>query len=160
MEYSASLGTVPKITTIAITVLFAALIIGPVLSIKENGVASIMYISSALLIIYFGAFIYSPRKYSVTEKAIIIHRVIGNVTIKKSDIATVETSDKGLPLGIRTFGVGGLFGYFGSFYNFDMGSMSWYVTRRDRTVLIKTAKGKKIVISPDDRDAFVQALKS
>ncbi|HLA54855.1 MAG TPA: PH domain-containing protein [Flavobacterium sp.] len=158
MEFKASLDIPAKIITLGITVLFASLIIWPVFTISDNGVPSLIYVPAALLIIYFGAFIYSPRKYSVTENTIIIHRPIGNVTIPQSEITALEISKRGMPFAMRTFGVGGLFGYFGSFYNFDMGNMSWYITRRDKTILIKTSKDKKILISPDDRDAFVAAL--
>jgi hypothetical protein len=31
-----------------------------------------------------------------------------------------------------------------------MGSMTWYTTRRDRTVLVVTNDEKKIILSPDD----------
>lgn len=56
---------------------------------------------------------------------------------------------------IRTFGVGGLFGYFGKFANAKLGNMTWYATRRDKTVLIKTAGNKKIILTPDDPNQFV-----
>ncbi len=56
---------------------------------------------------------------------------------------------------IRIFGVGGLFGYFGKFANKEMGNMTWYATRRDKTVLVTTTGNKKIIVTPDEPEAFV-----
>jgi len=158
MEFKASLGISAKIITIGITCLFTALIIWPVFTISDNGVPSLIYVPTALGLIYFGVLLYSPRKYSITENAFVVHRFIGNYSIPKASIRSVEILQKGVPFAMRTFGVGGLFGYFGTFYNADMGNMQWYITRRDKTVLIKTSSGKKIVVSPDDAEQFVAAL--
>jgi len=51
---------------------------------------------------------------------------------------------------IRTFGNGGLFGYFGKFRNGNYGNMTWYATRSNNYVMIITASDKKIVLTPDE----------
>ena len=56
---------------------------------------------------------------------------------------------------IRTFGVGGLFGYYGQFYNSKIGSMTWYATRQNNTVLVRTIDNKNIVLTPDEPEKFV-----
>ena len=33
--------------------------------------------------------------------------------------------------------------------------MTWYATRQDRTVLVETVDGKKIIITPDEAEKFV-----
>jgi hypothetical protein len=60
-----------------------------------------------------------------------------------------------LRLAIRTFGVGGLFGYYGWFYR--KGPFRLYATRRDTLVEI-VVRGGRIVVSPDDPARFVDAL--
>ncbi len=59
---------------------------------------------------------------------------------------------------IRTFGVGGLFGYYGEFVNWKLGNMTWYATRRDKTVLIETVDDKKLIVTPDEPEAFIKQL--
>jgi hypothetical protein len=56
---------------------------------------------------------------------------------------------------IRTFGVGGLFGYYGKFANTKLGSMTWYATRKDRAILVRTIDNKKIILTPDEPEKFV-----
>ena len=81
----------------------------------------------------------------------IIHRAIKNRVIKISEIIEIKTVDSNDLSGtIRTFGNGGLFGYYGKYYNSKFGNMIWYVTQRRNRILIETNQGKKIIISPDD----------
>jgi hypothetical protein len=54
--------------------------------------------------------------------------------------------------------MGGLFGYYGNFVNFSLGRMTWYATRRDKPVLVKTTDNRKIIVTPDDPDTFVNEL--
>ena len=56
------------------------------------------------------------------------------------------------------FGVGGVFGYQGTFTNPSLGRMTWYVTRKVNAVLIKTANGSKIIVTPNEPDNFVREL--
>jgi len=56
---------------------------------------------------------------------------------------------------IRTFGVGGLFGYYGWFYK--KGAFRLHATRTDRLVEV-VAGGKRVVVSPDEPGRFVDAL--
>ncbi|RZJ27812.1 MAG: hypothetical protein EOO48_11100 [Flavobacterium sp.] len=159
MEFKATLDIRAKIITVAITALFIFLIAQPMLAISNNGIRSRVYIPVLLCAIYFGAFAFSPRKYSIADGWLTIHRIIGKRKIPLSAIVSIEVLGGGLPISLRTFGVHGLFGYFGTFYNVSKGSMNWYITRCDHAILIRTSSGRKIVVSPDDKEAFLQALK-
>ena len=66
-----------------------------------------------------------------------------------------EISNNDMGLTIRTFGVGGLFGYFGKFFNSKIGRLTMYGTRRNNTVLIET-DNKKIILTPDDPIEFLK----
>jgi hypothetical protein len=59
---------------------------------------------------------------------------------------------------IRTFGVGGLFGYFGKFHTPGIGHSTFYATQRKNKILIVTSNDKKIVITPDD-NSLAEKLK-
>ena len=156
MIYKTSLDKVAILITVAVTILFAGIICGQYSIIKDAGRAVPIYTTIACVLIYLLAFVFRPITYIMTDDELIIHRLIWNIHIKKSDIKSVELIDKKKIRGsIRLFGVGGLFGYYGRFANFELGSMTWYATRRDRTVLIITLDNKKIILTPDNPGSFV-----
>ena len=68
-------------------------------------------------------------------------------TVEKDEIVTL----------IRTFGNGGLFGYYGKFYSSKLGNITLYATQSRNRVLIKTIHGTQIMITPDDL-SLVEAL--
>jgi hypothetical protein len=57
---------------------------------------------------------------------------------------------------LRTFGVGGLFGYFGKFYIPSIGSCTFYATQSKNKILITTHNDHKIILTPDDLSLAVQ----
>lgn len=156
MTYKTSLDRPAIIITITVTILFAIIIVGQYSIIKDVGRSVSIYTSTACLLIYFLAFAFRPINYVVTKDEVIVRRPLLNAHIKRVHIKSVELVDKKKIKGSsRTFGVSGLFGYYGSFANFSLGRMTWYATRRDKPVLIKTTDGKKIILTPNDPDKFV-----
>jgi hypothetical protein len=154
-EYTASLSITNKAITFATMLIFAGLTylaLDKIIHAPDNTdklLASLVL--AGLLLILLITYSFSPRKYSIWQGELIIHRLIGSVRIPLTDIAEVRKIDKGdLRGSIRTFGVGGLFGNFGKFYNRKFGRMTFFVTQNKNLLLIFTKKGKKIVLSPDD----------
>src|SRR6266498_2011336 len=161
MTYKTSLDKTAIVITIAVTILFAVIIGGQYSIIKDAGRAVPIYTTTVCLLIYFLAFAFRPVNYVVTKDELIVRRPLLNVHIKRADIKSVELIDKNKIRGsIRTFGVGGLFGYYGSFANSSLGRMTWYATRRDKPVLVKTTDDKKIIFTPNDPGKFVTELSS
>jgi hypothetical protein len=116
-------------------------------------------VSLLLIGIYLFIFLLRPVYYTLDSRQLVIHRVLNNVVIERSRISTVSLlQEKQVRGSIRTFGVGGLFGYFGRFYHYGIGGMIWYATRRNRLVLIVTHDGQKIIVTPDDTEAFISAF--
>lgn len=112
----------------------------------------------AILLITYG---FSPKGYVIEDGQFTVLRPFKAKHFPLSDIVSVTAVEKkNLKGSIRTFGVGGLFGYFGLFRNSTYGHMLWYATRRDRFVVIERKNGKTIVITPDDPAAFVSAYES
>ena len=100
-----------------------------------------------------------PIAYELNKDELIIKRPFKQVVIKRNDIADIQfLTDEQLKWTIRSFGVGGLFGYFGYFYNRQLGSMLWYTSQRKNRILIRLKNEEKIVISPDD-PALFESLK-
>jgi hypothetical protein len=159
MTYKTSLDNLAKGITISVTLLFLAILIGQFSIVKDTGWAVPIITTVTLFLIYFISFAFSPINYEVSAQNLTIHRLLIDVNIDRNQIKNVELLDKEqLAWVIRTFGVGGLFGYYGKFANSKLGSMTWYATRRDKTVLIETLDNKKIILTPDEPEKFVAQL--
>ena len=160
MTYKTSLDNLAKGITIGVTALFAAIIIGQYSIIKDEEQALPIYTAVALLLIYFISYAFSPINYQLNNDTLIIHRLLSDVKIDRKQIKSVELLGKDeIGWAIRTFGVGGLFGYYGKFANKKLGSMTWYATRKDRTVLVLTVENKKIILTPNEPEKFVADFK-
>jgi Bacterial PH domain len=156
MTYKTSLDKGAKIITIGTTALFAAIIITQYFIINTANLLIPICTIVALLAIFFTVFAFRPINYQMSAGRLIIHRLSGDVKIDRSQIKSVEILDKEkMGRVVRIFGVGGFFGYYGKFANTKMGSMTWYATRRDKTVLVKMQNNKKIVLTPDEPEKFV-----
>lgn len=156
MIYKTSMDNVTKGITIGVTILFAIIIVGQYSIIKDVRHSIPNYTTIALLLIYFIAFAFRPISYEITDEQLVVHRIFMDVRIFKDSIKSVEIIDKDkVRPALRTFGVGGLFGYFGKFANFKMGTMTWYATRKNNTVLLITKDNKKIILTPNEPVNFV-----
>lgn len=161
MTYKTSLDNLAKGITIGVTLLFASILIGQFSTIKNSGETLAIITSIALLLSYLIAFAFRPINYSLTNDELIIHRLIWDVKIDRNKIKNVESLNKD-KIGwlLRSFAVGGLFGYYGKFASTKLGRMTWYATRRNKTVLVQTIGNKKIIITPNDPEKFVMDFNS
>jgi hypothetical protein len=155
MVYKASWDKSVKIITIGVTILFLAILSMPLIK-KDENLAGQFFLGAMIILTYVGVYLFRPVNYKLTSDKLTVHRPFSDVSIDRSLIESVSLLEKGaLKFTIRTFGVGGLFGNYGRFYNTHFGKMTWYATRMDRAVLVKTIDGKKIVVTPDDANGFV-----
>lgn len=156
MEYKASLDTLAKGMTIGVFILLIAIGQQSVraLLVAKGDTTTILMHSGILLFfvaILLGSWLYAPQSYTLDNSELTINRPIGKVKFKLSDITQVRTlADNETKGTIRTFGVGGLFGYFGKFHTPGIGHSTFYATQRKNKILIITNSDKKIIITPDD----------
>jgi hypothetical protein len=160
MIFKAPLDVFAKTITATVTLLFIYLIVkfssSYIYYKKEEYLVSAILFAVIFLIVY----LFRPVNYVVSSTQIIVRRLIGNVVINKSDILSINKLDKSYkPRGLRIFGVGGLFGYFGNFLYFDVGWVKLYATDRNHQLLIVTRDNKKIIITPENPDIFLQEFK-
>jgi hypothetical protein len=102
---------------------------------------------------------YRIKGYGLDSEGLHIFRPVGEVKYSLSDIRSVTSvTTKELGFGIRTFGSGGFLGYFGKFYYRNYGHVTLYATDREKMLLITLSDDKKIIISPDDTAAFMNAF--
>jgi hypothetical protein len=103
---------------------------------------------------------FSPRGYSLSERTVVIDRLIGKARFSllgAHEIRTLSVDD--LRGCVRLFGNGGVFGYYGLFRTATLGKCIWYVTNRKNAVVVIT-DAKTAVFSPDDVDGFIAATRA
>jgi hypothetical protein len=106
------------------------------------------------------SYAFSPRGYIVSEGVVLVKRLLGNARISLQGFREVRAADRNDLRGcLRLFGDGGLFGYYGLFRTSKLGKCSWYVTNRDKAVVL-IAGDKTVVLSPDDVNGFVAAVRT
>lgn len=156
MTYPASLDKTAIVITWLVTLLFFG--IGGFqtyqiaqLDTYDTRAWVLMGANGLLVVIFVVCYLYRTLAYAVDRVGVTIQRPIGNKVIHFDEIRNAFTVDKEtMGWVLRTFGVGGLFGYFGKFRSHRMGNMTWYATRRDRYLVIVTNDDRKIVTTPDD----------
>jgi len=116
-------------------------------------------VTAIFAFVLVAAFAWAPTGYAISDGAIVIARLIGDVRIPVDGIRDVRAATADDFRGcIRLFGSGGLFGYYGIFRTSKLGKCAWYMTHRDRTIVIVGDSGTAVV-SPDDVDGFVAAVR-
>ncbi|QRQ99853.1 PH domain-containing protein [Dyadobacter sandarakinus] len=157
--YSASLDKMAKWVTAGVTLLFLFIVLSPLFTDQNGGWGTAVVSGVLLWSIYLVCYGLRPAGYVIQSDRLTIRRPFKNAVILRSQIREVHLlDDEALKWSIRTFAVGGLFGYFGKFANTKLGSMTWYATRRTRAVLIRTVNDKKIIVTPDNAGDFVRRL--
>ena len=155
MEYKASFDTLTKTISLIVAIVFAFVAINSVTILCNANKSSVIllhiFILLSLIATMLVCYLYSTDKYYIGSTELIIKRPIGEREILISDITEIRLVEEDELNGlIRTFGSGGLFGYFGKFYNSRFGFITLYTTQLKNRVFIRTKSGKKIIISPDD----------
>jgi hypothetical protein len=106
------------------------------------------------------AFAWSPGSIIVSGDRISFKSPLTSLDIPLDRISDVRAAgNEDLAGAYRTFGVGGLFGYFGEFRSTALGRFRMFSTSQKTSVLIVTGDGA-IVASPASPDSFVAALRS
>ena len=159
MLFSASLDRLTKGITIAITILFAFITAVQVNLFLAGQQALSILLFLVLFSTYLFCYVYRITAYELTNDQLIIHRPFKNKFIPVSLIWKAELPEKNaLRWVIRTFGNGGLWGFYGQFSNTKIGGMTWYASRRSNMLMLHMKDGKKIVITPDEPEQFLNAL--
>jgi hypothetical protein len=165
MQYPASLDTLALWTTIIVCTIFSGIGIWNLKSIfskANNKGVRIAHVLTFLLLIMppVYSYLYHPQKYVLGNFDLFIKRPIGDVIIHVKDIREMRpVMDYEMKGTIRTFGVGGLFGYFGNYHNAKIGSFTMYGSQRNYWVIIYTKQGDVIMLTPDDPIAFIDRVK-
>lgn len=141
--------------TAGVFLLFTILPLSNLFHSSERWIWYIGFFLFFMLILLY-TYLHRPTQYQVDKDNIIIHRPIGNVEIKTSDINRIDRIHHDL---LKTANKGGVFGYFGNFET-DLGRIRFYATRRDRMVMLTKHDKTKIILTPDHQDEFIESLET
>lgn len=155
MKEKVSLGITCKITTILVFIIvFLPTIILLGLQTYQEAMMIFLICSVVLLL----CIPMSPKSVELTDNALVIHRYAGKKTICFGQIASVEPYSKKGISDIRLFGIGGVLGYTGTFYNRRLGNYISYVGNYNETFLITLKSGKKYLVSCQNHLNVISAL--
>ena len=104
-------------------------------------------------------FLLLVRGYSLQENRLVVHGMLWSRSYPLECLVDIESSPFVTAGSIRMFGVGGLFSYLGYFRNPSLGDYLSYVTDPANIVVMKI-DNQVILVSPEDPDAFIQAVRS
>lgn len=107
----------------------------------------------AVVLVTYGL---SPRGFSLSPDGLRIHRPFGAHVLPFARIRSARRAQPGELGGLRTFGSGGMFGFFGWFWSRKMGHYRAYVTHRQDMVLVEAER--TYLLSPERPDDFLRSL--
>jgi cytochrome c biogenesis protein CcdA len=145
--FRAPWGNVLKISTAVFTALIVVIMI---ISGKLGLLLGTLILAIGVLMIV--------RGYSVQAGQVIVHGLFWNKAYPLVDLCDIESQPFATVGSIRTFGIGGFFSFWGYYHNPTLGSYLSFVTDAANTVVLKF-ENARIVVSPDDPVAFVEAVR-
>lgn len=144
---TASMDSYTKVMTIVFIIFFSVVIFALVRSEEKLVWLPILILLGSMVVAYL-----MIPKIDLEQGNLKIKNTFVNIEIPVRSIKNVELITK-TGFNIRTFGIGGLFGYFGYFNGNDV----WYVTNIRKKVKIQTEK-KTYLISPEEPKKFINEI--
>jgi hypothetical protein len=136
-------------TTVAILVVALVILFG-----RDAGRSVGPPLGSALVLILLVTYLVSTREYEVGEGKLVVRKMMGSKSfeLRGASVGRDTLAFQGMT---RVFGNGGFFAFDGLFYSRRLGFIRSYARNREHGVVVVLAGGRKLVLSPDDPDAFV-----
>jgi hypothetical protein len=105
------------------------------------------------------SWMYAPTGYGFDGNgSLVIRRHVGKVLYSLEEVKEFSQEERILRRSMRTFGVGGVFGYYGYFYTNGIGKTVFFATQRKNWVWIRFKNGKNIFLTPDDPTEFLRRM--
>lgn len=117
-----------------------------------------IFFVSGLPLVAIPSYFMSVSGFSIREGRLLVHRVGWAKEFDLAKLTGVEVNPHAMLGSIRLCGNGGLFCFIGWYRNTVIGRYRAYVTDTARGVVLEIG-GEKIVVSPDDPEAFVESLR-
>lgn len=105
------------------------------------------------------AWLYAPRGYRLEGQTLLIERRAGSLAIPLKDAWARLAHKEDVAALLSRLDYRGLFGYYGRFWSEALGPHEWYVTNKNKLVVLQT-DGKVYILSPDQVDLFLDRINS
>lgn len=146
------------ITAIVVLILVISLLSVFFVFKKSNNktIVIIAYVLIFLPLVITSFFI--PTSYSTSTKNIVIHKVLGKISINNADINEIFViHPQDLKRMYRTFACGGFGGYFGKYSSPKYGTLYVYAgTLSQNLVMIQLKDSTLYLITPKEMDKFIE----
>ncbi|HVI55839.1 MAG TPA: PH domain-containing protein [Luteibacter sp.] len=139
------------LTTVAILVVALSILLG-----HDAGRSVGPPLAGVLVLILLVTYLVSTREYAIGGGKLVVRKVVGSKTFELRG-ASVGRDAQAFQGMVRVFGNGGFFAFDGLFYSRRLGFVRSYARNREHGVVVYLAGGSKLVLSPDDPEAFVSA---
>jgi hypothetical protein len=139
------------LTTVAILVVALVILFG-----RDAGQSVGPYLGGVLVLILGATYLVSTREYEIAGGRLVVQKVLGckSFELRGASVSRDALAFQGMT---RVFGNGGFFAFDGLFYSRRIGFVRSYARNRDNGVVVVLMGGSKLVLSPDEPDAFITA---
>lgn len=152
-EFPLSWDDLIKGMTTTVFVLLATLVV--VFGFALDSLPLVVGVLTLFACVFLMPLLWAPQSYALKNNVVTVRRRIGDVKIH---VKKVLGRWKWTWWGLRLFGSGGLYGYFGYFMFKGIGRVRMYATNRHNLVLLVDEKDSRILVSPNDPENFVHRL--
>lgn len=142
-------GTAVLAVTALVLVIGAVVIVAFLLNPDQP---LLLFAPGILLVITLWAFLRAPVRYELRGDTLVVKLRVGAKTF--GPVVRCEVLGEPVRFGLRLWGNGGLFAVTGYHWNKQFGRFQAYLTRLKPLVLITTADGVKVLISPRNAEAW------
>jgi len=158
-HFKAPWGRMLTWASVLVTLLILSIAISAPFYLHEHPVSHTIVSGIVLPIgLLGGSALFIVRGYTITTDTLLIHRPLWDTKVPLVMLQSVESNPGLMMKSLRTFGNGGLYSFTGWYWNKQLGHYHAYVTDLKRTVALRFIT-HRVVISPDDPAAFVEAMK-
>lgn len=157
MRYAATLDGNSKIITNLTIIITLIILCRQITDVNHEAVKTSVLLFLLIPAILVAACL-SPRYYKITREGVVIKRPLFPITILFDDIVRLRSiTEEELGTSSRMLGIGGIFGYLGTYRSAEIGKYQRWCTNRENLVLIES-HSRKWVISPSAAEDFVKTM--
>lgn len=158
-RFTATMDHLAKIITYVVMIIILFPITKVIVLYTKEHDLKLLLVPLFVFVVLGVAALFRTKEYGLDAEGLHIYRPSGEVKFPLHRFRSIASvTSKELGFGVRTFGSGGFFGYFGKFYYKKIGAATLYVTDREKMLLITLDDDRKIIISPDDTAGFMAAF--
>lgn len=156
-EFDAPWSRLLRGVSVGASVLLLGVAVGIGASLPSPSWARWLILPSALSTLGACA-LFTVRAYRIEGRTLLVKRWLWWTSISLEGLREATADPQAMSKALRICGNGGLYSFSGWYWNKRLGRFRAYVTDFRRTVVL-TFPNRKIVLSPDRPDAFVETLR-